>query len=253
MQAVKKRWEYLFVPLVVMAIVLYIFKGYELFPFGKNALNWGDMSQQNLPVLIQFRDVLLGKQGPFFSMVNAGGMDFSGIFLFLASSPFSLLAAFISKSNLVFYINIMILLKLMTCSLTASIFFKRFFDKLTPLQNIALSVAYALCGYSMMFYQLHTWLDVMYVSIVNCNGQAHNEFKIYPYVITLSFMILFQFYGYMLALFILFFFLLYILFFHNENKKKAILFLNWNNFFNDYFASFITALEQFLKSARVTY
>lgn len=255
MQAVKKRWEYLFAPLVVMAIVLYIFKGYELFPFGKNALNWGDMSQQNLPVLIQFRDVLLGKQGSFFSMVNAGGMDYSGIFLFLASSPFSLLAAFISKSNLVFYINIMILLKLMTCSLTASIFFKRFFDKLTPLQNIALSVAYALCGYSMMFYQLHTWLDVMYMFplLLIAMDKLINEFKIYPYVITLSFMILFQFYlGYMLALFIIFFFLLYILFFHNENKKKAILFFGIGTILALMITSpvLFTALEQFLKSAR---
>ncbi len=226
MRTSRKHFEYLFAPLIVMAIILYTFNSFDLFPFGKNALNWGDMSQQNLPVLIQFHDILCGTKGPFFSMVNAGGMDYTGIFLFLASSPFSLLAGFISKSNLVFYINIMILMKIMTSSITASIFFSHFFKKLTPLQNIALSVAYALCGYSMMFYQLHTWLDVMYMFplLLIAMDKLINEYKIAPYTVTLSLMILFQFYlGYMIALFLIFYFLAYIvLSCKNENKKKIL-------------------------------
>ena len=256
MQTQRKHWEYLFAPLIVMVIILYTFNSFDLFPFGKNALNWGDMAQQNFPILIQFHDILRGNQGPFYSMVNAGGMDYSGIFLFLASSPFSLLAGFISKANLIFYLNIMILMKLMTCSITASIFFSRFFKRLTPLQNIALSIAYALCGYSMMFYQLHTWLDVMYMFplLLIAMDKLIKDYKIAPYTITLSLMILFQFYlGYMIALFLIFFFLVYIIFSsNNENKKKILVHFGIGTILSILITApvLITALFQYVNSAR---
>ena len=121
----------------------------------------------------------------------------------------------------------MIALKLMTCSVTATVFFKKFFKNLTSLQVSALAVSYALCGYSMMFYQLHTWLDVMYMFplFLVAAKKLLTENKIVPYIITLSMMILFQFYlGYMLALFIIFAFSLYLVFFVKElpDKKRSI-------------------------------
>ena len=220
---IKNNLNYLFSPFIVLCILMFVYYKSGLFPFGTNALNWGDMAQQNFPVMVELKDVLQGNNGPFFSMVNAGGMDFSGMFLFLGSSPFSILAIFFSKANLIYYINIMILLKLMTASVTASIFFKRFFKNLSILQNTALSISYALCGYSMLFYQLHTWLDVMYtfpLLLISFDLLIRKK-KFAPYCITLSFMIFFQFYlGYMIALFLIFGFFVYILITADKDKKK---------------------------------
>ena len=258
MQVIKKRYELFLSPLIVLVAVMWVFYGAQLYPFGSNALNWGDMAQQNFPVMIQLRDIMRGEQGPLFSMVNAGGMDFSGIFLFLASSPFSLLSVFFSKHQLVFFINIMILLKLMTCSVTASFFFHRYFKRLTPLQNCALSVSYALCGYSMMFYQLHTWLDVMYMFplLLIAYDKLIKEHKIAPYTITLSLMILFQFYlGYMVALFIIFSFFLHILLVaKTDEKKKTVVFFAKGTLLAVLISApvLITALEQYVRSARGT-
>ncbi len=256
MQFLKQKYYLILAPLIVMGIMFIVFYQYNLFPFGYKALDWGDMAQQNLPVLIDFKDILNGKTGPFFSMANAGGMDFLGMFLFLASSPFSLLAGFIEKANLVYYINIMIMLKLMTCSVTSGLFFKKFFKNLNHGQIIALSISYSICGYSMMFYQLHTWLDVMYMFPLLMIGfyKLVFEEKITPYVISLSLMILFQFYlGYMVALFLIFAFAVYLLFFSDpEKRKRSVVFFAIGTVLAIMITSpvLVPALVQYMNSAR---
>ncbi len=229
MQFIKKNSACFIAPLFVLAVLSVVFFSYGLYPFGPLALYNGDMAQQNLPVLIEFKDIMLGKQGPFFSMVNAGGMNFLGMFLFLASSPFSFLAVLIDKVDLVYFINIMIALKLVTAAVTSAIFFRHFFKGLKSMQTVALSVSYALCGYSMLFYQLHTWLDVMYMFplLIIAFETLLKKGKIAPYSIVLSLMILFQFYlGYMLALFIIFAFALYTLMLSEafDRKRNVVIF-----------------------------
>ncbi len=258
MNKIKRYQEMFFSAITVLFIVLAIYYKADLFPFGTKALNWGDMAQQNFPILLQFRDVMLGKQGTMFSMVNAGGMDFTAMFLFLASSPFSLFSVFISKENLIFYINIMIVLKFMLSGVTASICFKRFFNKLTSLQIVALSVSYALCGYAMLFYQLDTWLDVMYMFplLIIAFNMLVTEYKLVPYVVCLSLMILFQFYlGYMIAIFLIIIFALYILLaVEKEKRKKATMFFGIGSFLSVLICSPVLAmaLSQYLTSARET-
>lgn len=252
----KKHWEKILAPLSVLFILAIVFASAGLYPFGTNALDWGDMAQQNFPVMLQFKDVLAGRQGPLYSMVNAGGMDFLGMFLFLASSPFTFLCAFISKENLVFYINIMIALKLMTSAFTASLFFNRFFKGLTKLQIVALSVAYALCGYTMLFYQLHTWLDVMYMFplLLIAFAKLIKENKFAPYTVCLSLMILFQFYlGYMIALYIIFGFALYLIFVaEKEDRKRNVFFFAIGTFLSVLLCApvLFSAYNQYKNSAR---
>jgi len=256
MQFIRKFSIYFIPPIFVLAVVLSVFYSYNLFPLGENSLCWGDMSQQNLPILIEFKDKISGGNGAFFSMQNAGGMDFSGIFLFLASSPFSLLAIFVKKADMAYFINIMIVLKLMTSSVTASFFFKKFFKNLTTLQTAVLSASYALCGYSMMFYQLHTWLDVMYMFPIFLVGAKKllEQDKPLTYIITLSLMILFQFYlGYMLALFIIFGLFTYIFFFAEEPLRKKNLVITATSTLISLLLTapiWLTALRQFTTSAR---
>ena len=82
MKAVKKYYPLFLPPLLTLAVMLYVFKNYNMYPFGQGSIAWCDMNQQGIPLLMDFKDMLSGKDNLFFSMNNAGGMSFWGVFCF---------------------------------------------------------------------------------------------------------------------------------------------------------------------------
>ena len=86
-----KKFIFLFPPVFVLIVTLALFKGNGLYPFGTKTLSWCDMDQQVVPLLIDFKDILSGKEGFFFSFKNAGGMNFFGVFFFFLSTHLYLL------------------------------------------------------------------------------------------------------------------------------------------------------------------
>ena len=73
--------------LVVTVIFAIVFAVNKIYPFGSYSISWCDMDQQTIPLLCEFKDVLLGKSDFWFSLKNAGGMNFYGVYLFNLSSP----------------------------------------------------------------------------------------------------------------------------------------------------------------------
>jgi uncharacterized membrane protein YfhO len=158
-----KKRSYWAAPVLVAAILLSVYAAYGLFPFGTGTISWCDMSQQVIPFLMNLKNILTGRSDMFLNLQNAGGMSFWGVFLFFVSSPFSFLVLFVGKAQIYSFVNILLLLKMVTCALTASGYFVRRFPNLSELQVTALSVLYAFCGYTMFYYQNIVWLDVMYL------------------------------------------------------------------------------------------
>ena len=157
------RYRCWWVPPALTAVVLLcVFKTYGLYPFGRGSVAWCDMNQQGIPLLMDLKDILSGKDGWLFSVQNAGGMNFWGVFCFFLSNPFSLLAVFVPKTEMVYFVNVLVILKLPMCALTAAIYF-HCQRKGTGTAAVPFSVMYALCGYGMLFYQNIMWLDVMYL------------------------------------------------------------------------------------------
>ena len=197
-----------------LLLVLYAMKG--LFPFGEYTISWCDMNQQVVPLLCEFKDILEGKGSLFLNLQNAGGMNFWGVFLFFISSPFTFLVAFVEKWQMMRFANILVLLKMMLCAGCASIFFDRVFPKLRPVFVIILSVSYAFCGYTMLFYQNMVWLDMMYLFplfLLSLRRLAKTG-SLVPYAFSLAAMIAVNFYlGYMLVLFLILAAGIWILFF----------------------------------------
>ena len=76
MKAVKKYYPLFLPPLLTLAVLLFVFKNYNMYPFGQGSIAWCDMNQQGIPLLMDFKDMLSGKDNLFFSMNNAGGMNF---------------------------------------------------------------------------------------------------------------------------------------------------------------------------------
>lgn len=209
-------------PILVLLCMIPVFFIYYLFPFGSATLAWCDMRQQVVPLMLDFKDVLSGKSGFFLSMANAGGMNFWGVFLFFISSPFTFLVAFVSKADMLSFMNILVVLKMMACAVTASIFFKKYFPNVPRLQNAILSTMYACCGYTMLFYQNVVWLDAMYLFplLLIALMSLIEKGNPIPYILALTGFIVVQFYlSYMIVLFIILAFGIYIHFCLSEKER----------------------------------
>ena len=157
-----KKLVFIFPPIIVLLVTLSLFKENGLYPYGTKTISWCDMDQQVIPLLIDFKDILSGKEGFFFSFKNAGGMNFYGVFFFFLSSPFSFLVAFVDKAEIISFANVLVMLKMCAIAFTASLYFKKKHPD-NPLLNVFLSVLYAYSGYVMMYYQNVIWLDVVYL------------------------------------------------------------------------------------------
>ena len=162
MEKTKKKWLICWAaPLGVLALLAAVYALWGLFPFGEKTLSWCDMSQQVVPLLAELQDVLRGRADLFYSLQNAGGMNFWGVFLFFLSSPFSLSAAFVDKADLMLLMNVLVALKLALAAFTSALLFRSWLPRLGRAAVWTLSVLYALGGFGLLFYQNLMWLDVM--------------------------------------------------------------------------------------------
>ena len=149
--------------LITALLLSMVYAIFGLFPFGEKTLAWGDMKQQVIPLLLEFKDMLEGKEGFLFNFQNAGGMSFWGVFFFFLSSPFTFLIAFIQKGDVYFLVNLLVAVKLSLASFTASLFFREATPKLRGALHLFFACSYSLCGYGLLYYQNLVWLDMLYL------------------------------------------------------------------------------------------
>ncbi|MHB1485195.1 MAG: YfhO family protein [Saccharofermentanales bacterium] len=247
----------------------------KLYPFGSNTLAWCDMKQQVIPLMLQWKEILSGNQSILFQMNNAGGSNFWGIFFFFLSSPFSFLIRFIDKSDSVIMMNIIVAVKIALSSVCAMIMFSRIFPKIRTVFCICLSVAYALCGFSLMFFQNLVWLDLVYMFpllIIGMYNLIYNH-KIALFCVSLTLIFIINYYmSYMVILFLIFAFGIIAyspvknIMNHNKNDdkndtrndnrndyRKVIGLFIFSSLLSAVLASFvwIPSFFQYLKSARI--
>ncbi len=252
----KKKRSCIIAPTAVMLIMMSVFFYYRMFPFGDKTLSWCDMNQQVIPFLMDFKDILSGKANMFLNMQNAGGMSFWGVFLFFISSPFTFLVTLVNKADMYHFVNILVVLKMMVCALTASVFFSRQFNKLNTAQNVALSVMYAFCGYTMFYYQNQVWLDVMYLFPILLLGLAQlvEEDRIWLYVLAFSAILTVNFYlSYMVCIFLVLSFGIYLIFcVPAEHRRKSIVLLGISTLVVAVITAvvWLPSLMQYVSSAR---
>lgn len=223
MSKLKKILPFCIPPLIVLLLCGYSFYENKLYPFGGGTVSWCDMSQQVIPLLCDLKDILSGKDGMFLNFQNAGGMNFWGVFFFFLASPFSLLVIFTDKADMVYLVNLLTVLKLMTASVTSMVYFKTCQKKLKWYYASILSIAYALCGYAMLFYQNNIWLDMMYIFpllLVAFKYLMENK-KVMPYTAVMTAFVVVNYYvSYMVVLFVLFLMALFCWRYRKEEKYR---------------------------------
>ena len=216
-----KALPYIAAPFAVMAIILVCYQRRGIFPFGKGTVAWCDMSQQVIPLLCDLKDMLSGKAGIFLNLQNAGGMNMWGVIFFFLASPFSLLVMFVKKVDMIYFANILVMLKLMTCSVTSVFFLRRRMSELPKLWCVTLSILYAFSGYAMLYYQNVIWLDMMYLFplLMWSFGELIDKKRVAPYTTVLTLMMVVNYYiSYMVVIFTLMFMGI-VCFRYREQKK----------------------------------
>lgn len=209
-------------PIAVAVILLIVYAMGRMYPFGDKTLAWCDMHQQVVPLLLNFKDILQGEGNFFLNMQNAAGMNFYGVFLFFISSPFSFLVVFIEKADIMNFMNILTLLKMATCAITANIYFRRCHKRLHLFWGALFSVVYAFSGYAMLFYQNTVWLDVMYffpLLLISFDSLIKNK-RTGGLIFCLSGMLVLNYYlSYMVVIFTIIYFGLYL--FMNRRRETV--------------------------------
>lgn len=146
---------------ITALILCGVFAAVQAFPFGEHTLAWGDMSQQVIPLLMEWKDILAGKADMFLNLQNAGGMSFWGVFFFFLSSPFSFLVVLVEKAQIYLLVNVLVLIKLSLASAVGGWFFQKEAPALPVPAHLALGLSYGLCGYGLLYYQNLVWLDML--------------------------------------------------------------------------------------------
>ena len=146
-------------PLIVLLLILAAFRVYGIYPFGRRSLSWGDMSQQIVPLLNQYKELL----SPFYSLRAGGGMNMYGVFFYYLASPFTFLVRFVRSEDMYLFAGVLAALKMSVSALTASICFAGCRKKLGAPEAVLLSVMYPFCGFALLYYQILPWLDMMYL------------------------------------------------------------------------------------------
>lgn len=219
------RYVFFISPFIVLGLMLLMFASEGAYPFGDRSISWCDMNQQVIPLFNQFKDILSGKASFTYNLENAGGMSFFGIFFFFLSSPFTLLCVFVNKVDMMSFMNILVMLKMMVCSLTIGIYLRRKYKNLNWLVLIGLSLMYAFSGYIMMYYQNVIWLDLVYLFPLLMMSVDHllKKGRVIPYIVMTSLYVMINYY---LGIMVMIYIIMYVgvnLFIkrHEENAKQV--------------------------------
>lgn len=193
-------------PAITAGLLLTVFAVFGFFPFGGKSITWCDMTQQVIPLMGTFGRVLSGDSSFLLDMGAAGGMNFWGVFFFFLASPLSIPAALVPLEYLPFAMNILLLLKMMLCALTAALFFRRFFPEKSTLAISLLGVMYAFSGFALNYYQNIVWLDMMalFPLLMLSLMSLMTRRTVLPFVLCFSAMLVVNYYlSYMVVIFLI--------------------------------------------------
>lgn len=160
---VKKVMKYLLPPITIAIILFLVFLVKGIYPFGENTIVYYDMGQQTIPYYYHIYDYLHGESALFFDWYSnlsanyAMGMANSGCF-----SPFILYFYFIPRNMIMNGLSLLLVLKVAAMAGSMFLFLdKGFCRNKDYFFKYLFSIIYGLCGYTLLYYTMLTWLDIM--------------------------------------------------------------------------------------------
>ncbi len=209
--------------LITFLLFLLCSRVYGLFPCGGNSVVWCDMEQQAVPLLVQFKQLVQSGETITYSLLNAGGMQFYGIFFFFLSNPLSLLVL-VCDTPADLLVNLLVFIKLALASGTAALWLRRRVPELANPMCILLAVMYGCSGYGLFYYQNLMWLDILLTFPLLMLTLRHllNKGSALPYCLMLSAVMILCFYlCYMIILFVIIYVALSLRFLYKDAKLRG--------------------------------
>ena len=166
----KHYWQILafIVPALILAVV-YAVKG--MHPFGDKSVLITDMSTQYADFHAGLYDKLKSGESLFYSFRSALGNNFVGTYAYYLASPLMPIILLFDKANMPDAIMLLILIKIGLCGLFFSIYCRNsVLVKSNGPVALAMSVAFALCGYCMVYTTNYMWLDNVALLPLVCLG-----------------------------------------------------------------------------------
>jgi uncharacterized membrane protein YfhO len=193
--AVSKR-RYLTLSFVFPVVILgTVFALNEMYPFGRYELLNGDLREQYFPFLIGLWHKLReGTLAPW-SWTAGAGHDYISFLAYYVASPLNLLVFFVPYTWLEGAIAVFIFLKIGCAGLFTGIFLQRTYKQCGPALPVFSSL-YALCGFTLGYFQNIIWLDSFALLPLVMTGffalMRKGKYKLY--VITLALSVLGNYY-----------------------------------------------------------
>lgn len=238
--------------LMTLALFSIFYALFGIYPFGVKSIVWCDMEQQGVPLLLQFKRILEQGEWPLYHQLNAGGMNFYGIYFFFLSNPFSYVALLtdIPISSLM---NLIVPMKLALAAGAMVIWLRYRHKHLPGVTAVLLGLMYAFCGYGLMYYQNLMWLDVQALApllLLSVELLLHRG-KLLPYFFAIGLQIVLCYYiGYMTVIFLLLYVGLYAFCASHEARRTLHFFEFWLTSFCAALATAFVWLPSFLQIAR---
>ena len=251
----KKFRDYFIVGGISTLILSVLFIYFGIYPFGKNTVLTGDLYTQVAALFYHLWDVIRGNGSLLVDYTSGAGESFFGIFAYYLVSPINLVVLLFKRNDIYLAISLVVALKIILSSITCLYSLKYIFKK-DNLMFVPLALLYAFSGYTLVCYQITSWMDVVYMFPLIVVGlkKLIEEDKPIMYGITLFLTICFSFYlSYIMIIFI---FLLAFIYIKNniENKrqKRVMLSIGIYTVLPMIMSLFITypALRQIFGSAR---
>lgn len=251
----KKFRDYFIVGGISTFILSVLFVYFGIYPFGNNTVLTGDLYTQVSALFYHLWDTIRGGGSLLVDYTSGAGESFFGIFAYYLVSPINLIVLLFKRNDIYLAISLVVALKIILSSITCLYSLKYIFKK-DNLMFVPLSLLYAFSGYTLVCYQITSWMDVVYMFPLIIVGlkKLIDEDKPIMYGIILFLTICFSFYlSYIMIIFI---FLLAFIYIKNnvekKDQKRAMLSIGIYTILPMLMSLFITypALRQIFGSAR---
>lgn len=148
---------------IISVIVLIAYQVNGIYPFGDETIARGDMVQQTIPAGMYYVwDILHGDASPFFTWNSAYGINISGassLGAFL--SPLNLFLYFSTRDNLVNFVNILLILKMIAIACAMYVYLKKY--EIENVVRIIGGVLYAFGAASLIHFQIIFVMDAAFL------------------------------------------------------------------------------------------
>ena len=218
--------EVFLAPLITFLILAVVFAFKHIYPFGSLTVDQYGMTENHLPMYAHTWDVLHGRASMYYDWLSGAGNEIYTGLGFYVLNPFNLLLLFVSRDKLLESMSFFLMLKLMLASCAMAFYLKKEYGK-NYLQNTALALFYAFCGYTVQQYGNMFYLDtvILFPLVMYALKRMIKTRKGFAYLFAVTLTLITNPYlGAMVLVFIVFYMFGYLLFIEDDkNESRRII------------------------------